>query len=128
YPLAPDPDSPWPHPHYGESKGAERYTSLPTPAHQSRREWDYRLQKERLRTARAGGPRDEALQGVDVRLDGVALSLPVLPRTLQMDHRSLKPTSAVAWTREVIHDERVWLLTEDLTWVPKDRIVPYDRV
>ncbi len=128
FPLGPNPEVALPHPHYGESRGAPRYRTLPTPEAQSFRERDLKAHMAALRSARNGEPPAESLQGVDVSFVQNTLALPSLPRTLQMDHKWLRPTSTVAWTREVSWGERMWLLTEDLTWVPKDRVVPYPAV
>ena len=38
------------------------------------------------------------------------------------------PTSTVAYSAEALADDRTWLLSADLLWVPKDRVVPYKQV
>lgn len=127
--LAPNPELPTPHPFYGESLDAQRYHRLPTEMHQRAREWDYRFQMGRIENARSGGPVHSSLQGVDLTPAGQTPPLlPDLPRTLQMPRKRLIARSTVAWTREVQHEGRTFLLTDDFTWVPKDRVRPYDPV
>ncbi len=128
-PYAHDRTRPNPHPHYGESTDARRYLTLPSTQTQRAREWDYRFRMGWIETARNGGPIHEQLQGVDLNpAPAVTIQLPSLPSTLQMSHRRLIARSSVAWTREVLHEGRSWLLTDDLTWVAKDRVKPYPRV
>jgi hypothetical protein len=45
-----------------------------------------------------------------------------------MPHRRLIARSSVAWIRQAHFEGRDFLLTDDLTWVPKDRVVPYEEV
>lgn len=118
-----------PHPFYGESIGAERYISLPTANSQSVREWDYRKRMARIAEARAGEPRVDSLLGIDLSpATEPPPVLPQLPSNLQMPHRTLIPRSTVAWMREAHFEGRDFLLTDDLTWVPKDRVKPYPEV
>lgn len=129
YPYAHNPDRPNPHPHYGETVGAYRYLQLPTEKTQRAKEWDYRFRQEWIKNALAGSPRHEQLVGVDLtQAEATELPLPELPGTLQMAHRELIPRSTVAWSAEVNHEGRSFLLTDDLTWVPKDRVAPYPEV
>jgi hypothetical protein len=125
--YAPRLDSAWPH-HYGESRGLPRYPRLPSRKKQRRREWDLEQHLERM--ARAdGGRRHASLRGVDLtpaqqeppRLEG-------LPPTLREDRKRLLPLSTVAYSTEAYHDQRSWLLTADLMWVPKDRVAMYPVV
>lgn len=127
--YAHDPDDPNPHPHYGETTGAYRYLRLPTEKAQRAKEWDFRFRREWIAKAIATGERAEALLGVDLTpAEQTTLLLPELPSTLQMAHRELIPRSTVAWSAEVLHDGRSFLLTDDLSWVPKDRVKPYEEV
>ena len=129
YPYSHDPSKPNPHPNYGETRGAYRYLQLPTERTQRAREWDYRFRLGWLENARAGNPRHEQLEGVDLTPATLtSLTLPELPSNLQMPHRELVPRSTVAWTTEVLHEGRTFLLTDDLAWVPKDKVVPYPEV
>lgn len=126
-PYAPDFDSPTPH-RYGESTDLQRYTTLPTEPQQRAREWDYRDRMAALEKARSGEP-VSFLEQIDVT-PAVASppELVGMPRTLQMDRTRLKARSTVAWSHEVEHEGRSWLLTADMTWVPKDRVKPYPDV
>ncbi len=125
-PLAAKKESPWPH-HYGESRGVERYTKLPTVEEQRGREFLYDEHLRRVTEARAGGDRHASLEGVDLTPGSpAALELPVLPATLREQRRRLNPTSTVAWSRDIVDASgRSWLLTADFTFVPKDRVAPY---
>jgi hypothetical protein len=127
--YAHNPDTPNPHLHYGETTGANRYLRLPTEKSQRAREWDFRFRQEWIQKALTTGERAEDLLGVDLTPAKLtSLALPELPSTLQMAHRELIPRSTVAWNAEVLHEGRSFLLTDDLTWVPKDRVKPYAAV
>ncbi len=129
FPLGPDPDSPTPHLSYGETAGSEVYPELPTVKHQRAREWDYRFRMKYIEDALAGGEVHDSLVGFDYEpATNKSLLLPELPRNLRMGRKRYIPDSTVAWTREVEHEGRSFLLTDDLTWVPKDRVKPYDPV
>lgn len=126
-PYAPNLASPWPH-RYGESIDLQRYVELPSVRVQRAREAHYRSHQALLSRARSGEMLD-ALLGVDTSLPApVDLELPLLPRGLQMGHDRLQARSTVAWSREQLHEGRGFLLTADLTWVPKDRVRPYPTV
>jgi hypothetical protein len=127
-PYAPNPESPWPHEHYGQSRDAQRYDALPTLEEQRQREGDLRAQMQRLSRAQRGDV-DPILLGVDLAPATPRLfEFPRFPKTLQIDRDRLIPNSTLAWTAETFHEGRSWLLTADLTWVPKDRVIPYPRV
>lgn len=129
YPYGADVKSANPHPFYGESLDAQRYTTLPTENSQAAREWDYRKRMARIAEARAGEPRVDSLVGVDLTpATEPPPTFPEFSRNLQQPHRRLIARSSVAWMREVHHEGRDFLLTDDLTWVPKDRVVPYPEV
>ncbi len=126
-PHSPQLDSPWPH-RYGESIDLQRYLELPRERTQRAREWYYRSHQALLARAR-GGDTIEALLGIDISLlQADQLLLPPLPKTLQIDRERLKPRSTVAWSREQLHEGRSFLLSSDLTWVPKDRVKAYPTV
>jgi hypothetical protein len=125
--YAPNLASPWPH-RYGESLGLERYARLPSERLQQKTEVDYLQHRARVARAQAGDT-ISALLGVDVSPSPEGeLSLPTLPRTLQMDHSRLGLRSTVAWSREQASGGRSFLLSSDLKWVPKDRVKPYPTV
>lgn len=127
--YAHDPNDPNPHPSYGETTGAYRYVRLPTEKTQRAKEWDFRFRQEWIAKAIATGERAEALLGVDLTpATETSVALPDLPGTLQMAHRELIPRSTVAWSAEVLHEGRSFLLTDDLSWVSKDRVKPYPEV
>jgi hypothetical protein len=129
YPYGANGEAANPHPFYGESIGAERYVTLPTENSQAAREWDYRKRMLRIEEARAGQPRVDSLVGIDLtRAAEPPPVLPAFPSNLQQPHRTLIPRSSVAWMREAHFEGRDFLLTDDLTWVPKDRVKPYPEV
>jgi hypothetical protein len=129
YRYGPNPDSPTPHPYYGQSLDAQRYHHLPTERQMRAREWDYRLIRQRVAEALAGGELHESLLGVDLSQRNDPVQLPEeFPRGLREGHKRLIRRSAVAWSREIVHEGRSLLLADDLTWIPKDRIVPYPPV
>lgn len=121
-------DSPWPH-RYGESLGLRRYATPPTPEQQRLREPDLRAHLERVERARSGEV-VEALLGVDLaRATGTPIEIAGLPRSVHEPRDRIVPRSAVAFTDlEVFAHDRSWLLSADLMWMPKDRIVPYPTV
>jgi L,D-transpeptidase-like protein len=57
-------------------------------------------------------------------LPGELLPIPALSDGLVR----FKRRSTVAWTREIVHDGRSFLLADDLWWVPKERVVAYPPV
>ena len=129
FPYSHDASKPNPHPHYGETRGGYRYVDLPTERTQRAKEWDYRFRMAWVESARNGEPRHEQILGVDLTpAKRTSLLLPELPRNLQMPHRKLVPRSTVAWSAEVLHEGRTFLLTDDLAWVPKDQVVPYPEI
>ena len=129
FPFSPNPGLATPHPFYGESVDAQRYLRLPSVRHQRAREWDYRFRAKHIETFRNSGERHKSLLGIDLDPGPtVPVLLPELPRTLQLPHKRLIPRSTVAWTREIQHEGRTFVLADDLTWVPKDRIKPYQKV
>lgn len=129
FPHSPDRSQPNPHPSYGESIDAERYHHPPTEMRMRAREWDFRFHQARIATAQAGGALHESLLGIDLKLpDDLAPVFSALPRGMQEGHKRLIARSAVAWTREFTHEGRAMVLTDDLVWVPKDRIRDYPEV
>ncbi len=120
-------DSPWPH-HYGESRGAQLYDELPSSEEQRAREWDLATQLERVAVARQGDVHEQ-LRGVGLTpATGDPFGLTDLPLTAHEQRRQLKLRSTVAYSREVLHEGRSFLLSADLLWVPKDRVAPYPQV
>lgn len=134
-PLGPDSTLPDPHPHYGESIDAVRYSTLPDETTMRKREPEF---------ARMQGPKTPASdlvvqerQARELAHELAALSndpetpiwlVPGLPENLRDRHPHLVKGSAVAWTRELQHAGRTLLLTDDLSWVPKDRVRPLPPV
>ncbi|MCC6214638.1 MAG: L,D-transpeptidase [Polyangiaceae bacterium] len=126
-PFAPDLSTPWPH-QYGESRGAAKYRSLPDDTEQAKREWDLADHRARLARAQSGDVHD-SLAGVDLAPAGdLPPELGALSPAMHEPRDRVRPASTVAWSREARSGDRSWLLTADLTWVPKDRVVPYPRV
>jgi hypothetical protein len=60
--------------------------------------------------------------------DDETVLLPTLPKTLQMDRSEIGRRSTLAWSRERVHHGRSFLLSSDLTWMPKDRVKAYPTV
>ncbi len=129
FPYSPDATRPNPHPFYGESIDAQRYHHPPSERNMRAREWDFRFQKKRIEQALAGGEVHESLLGVDLTVpDAEPPFIPSMPHGMQEGHKQLIARSAVAWTKEFRRDGRAMVLTDDLTWVPKDRLKIYERV
>jgi L,D-transpeptidase catalytic domain len=128
-PYAPDLNSPWPH-HYGESRGAERYRAIPTLPEEHAREWDFDAHMKAIAAALAGAKRGPSLLGVDLTpAPEASIALPkVLPPAIYENRMRLRLLSTVAWSREEEKNGRSWLLSDDLMWVPKDRVAPYPKV
>jgi hypothetical protein len=127
-PYFPKLDTPWPH-QYGESRGLQRYEELPTREQQRKKEWDLEDHLARIATARQGGEVHDSLARVDLAPAGrPAFSFTDLTSTVHEPRKALKPLSTVAYSAEVDHDGRPFLLTSDLMWVPKDRVALYPRV
>ncbi|HEY5954954.1 MAG TPA: L,D-transpeptidase [Polyangiaceae bacterium] len=125
YPYSPRADSPWPH-RYGESRGTPIYFSLPDESEQRNHEPDLRRQLERIEAARAQPVTDGPLVGVDLTPSPVqALTFPRLAASVHEAHSMLKTRSTVAYSAEVRHAGRDFLLTSDYRFVPKDRVAPY---
>ncbi len=127
-PYAPKLSTPWPH-RYGESRGVVRYSEIPKPSEQRAREWDYVEHSDRVAAAKRGEAAHDSLVGVDLApATTAAFSLGKLPSTVHEPRKRLIPTSTVAYSAEALADDRTWLLSADLLWVPKDRVVPYKQV
>jgi hypothetical protein len=127
--YSPDPTGPWPHPSYAESLGGERYGALPTREEQKQRERNLDDRLARIAAARRGEPLADLFAGIDFSPGGDdPVTFASLPAGLQIQRRYLKPESTLAYTRAVEHAERTFLLTADLTWIPKDRVRPYPKV
>lgn len=119
--------SPWPH-QYGESLDLRRYRTLPSEREQRRSEWYYQAHQTRVARLRDGHA-VPSLMGVSLeRPANTLLPLPPVPRTLRMGRSRLKRRSTVAWSEEVNHNGRPFLLSADLLWVPKDRVSVYPQV
>ena len=126
---APKLDSPWPH-EYGESRDLQRYKAIPDRTQQRRREWDLVEHLDRVARAKApGGDRHDSLKGVDLT-SATARPFPLegLPATVHEARSRLRLLSTVAYSSAVRADDRSWLLSADLMWVPKDRVAPYKKV
>jgi hypothetical protein len=127
-PHAPDLASPWPH-RYGESRELQRYPTLPTPEQQRAREWDLAQHQERVARAREGSAVHPQLEGVDLTPSpSKEIALLPLPFTVHEQRKRLRHLSTVAYSAETRAHGRDWLLTADLMWVPKDRVVVYPKI
>lgn len=115
--------------HYGQSLGAPRYGKLPDRAEQRAREPGLLQHLALVDAARRTSTVDPSLAGVDLTpapRDAVAFSM--LPVDVQAPRLSLRRDSTLAYLDEYRYQGRSFLLTPDLTWVPKDRVKPYDSV
>jgi hypothetical protein len=122
-----DRSSAFPH-RYAESLGTPLYRSLPAPATQRAREWDLKNHMKRVADARQGVA-EAALEGVDVSLtDKAPFEFPPLPPTIHEPRDKLLARSTLAYSTEVSAHDRSWLLSADMRWVPKDRVVPFERI
>lgn len=125
YPYAPRTDSPFLH-RYGESRGAPLYRSLPSLKEQYAREGDLRAQLERIERVRRGEPIPPSLLQVDLTdSPSDALVFPKLRANIHEAHTRLLNRSTVAYSAEVRHEGRNFLLTSDYAFVPKDRVAVY---
>ncbi len=121
-------DTAWPH-EYGESRGLRRYKSLPSPELQKQREWDLTQHLAQVEAARRGEKRSRNLEGVDLSVaNAQPFPLPEFPRTVYEVRDRLLLNSTVAYSKQVDHEGRTFLLSADMSWVPKDRVVPYPKV
>jgi hypothetical protein len=108
--------------HYGVSVGAPQYRRIPTAEEQREHEKD--LDAYLAHPA----PADEDKGGtVDTRPSG-QLPAPVLMRYLQvanpplLNEKDAYAGMKVSWTQEFDANGRTWLLTPDMTFVPKDKV------
>jgi hypothetical protein len=125
---SPDLYSPAPY-RYAESLGAERYETLPDRAAQRAREPGLSQFFALVERARQGGPREELLLGVDLTpATEEAVPFTRLPLDIQFQRKRLRRDSTLAYTGEYTHEDRTFLLTPDLAWVPKDRVRPFSPV
>lgn len=126
-PFAARLDSPWPH-RYGESRELRLFQTIPKPDFWPLREKDWTAHQARLERARRG---DIAalLQGVDLTpATGEPFAIEGLPPSAHEPRDRLRDRSTVAYSAEALAHDRSWLLSADLRWVPKDRVVPYPKV
>ncbi|WP_437768774.1 L,D-transpeptidase [Sorangium sp. So ce281] len=60
-----------------------------------------------------------------LRVDGI--DAPAWPKGLHdLRHMQVRPRSSVAWTEEVEAGGATWLWASDLTFIPKDKVKPYE--
>ncbi|CAN92513.1 hypothetical protein sce2354 [Sorangium cellulosum So ce56] len=60
-----------------------------------------------------------------LRVDGI--DAPAWPEGLHdLRHMQVRPRSSVAWTEEVEAGGATWLWASDLTFIPKDKVKPYE--
>ena len=119
--VLPDTAAPYPF-HFGISMGAPRYRRVPTPAEQ--RQVEPNLDQHLASVAASsGGPAD----AMEAQPAGAAPS-PAFLRYAALRRKS--PVHAeeafagmkVSWAREFDAEGRTWLLTPDLTLIPKDKV------
>jgi hypothetical protein len=125
--YAADTSSPFPH-RYAESRGTPLYAAIPPPEKQRQREFDLVNHLKRVSQARQGTA-ESALAGVDLTMaQAPAFELPEMPASVREPRDKLLPRSTVAYSAEVAAHDRSWLLTHDMRWIPKDRVVPFAPV
>ncbi len=123
-PYAPRTERAYPY-RYGESVGLRRFDRLPT---QAEAEALYPKTREQmlLRDMARTGQVPEKLRGIDFSDAPVTpLSLPELAPGTHEPYLDVPTESTVAWSAETFAEGRSWLLTYDLSFVPKDRVKPY---
>lgn len=114
---------------YAESLGAPRYSSLPTPEQVSDREPDLRAYLRVLDDMARGAVSVPILAGADRRpATEPAEALLGLPSELQVQRWTWPRRSTIAYLGAYSHDSRSFLLTADLTWIPRERTRPYAPV
>lgn len=95
----------------------------------ARREPEFNLHQERVSRALWHADTHDSLFGLDLSAAVESPpTWPAFPNNVRELHKHLVRGSAVAWTREFNHQGRTFLLTDDLSWVPKDRVRPLPRV
>lgn len=122
-PHAPNLRTAWPHV-YGESRGVPRYTQLPALAHN-----DPKADSDKpvLAPASATTPLPDQ-SALLARLDHDPFGLVTLPQTVYEGRTRLLPASTVAYSSELTREDGTYLLTADMTWVPKNLVKPYAHV
>jgi hypothetical protein len=114
---------------FAESLGAEHYDRLPERAAQRAREPDLERHLALVESARSGGTRDASLAGVDLApARRTAEPFALMPVDLQVQRKNFRRNSTLAFLDEYSYEGRSYLLTTDLSWVPKDRVRPFDSV
>lgn len=120
---------------YGESVGAPRYFSLPSPSYQRAMEVDLDKHLTRIHAIREPfregrtAAIDPTYAGIDPLPAGVPFpELPVIPNLVHENRDRVIRGSTVAWSRS--YDDpsgRTFLYTSDHALVPKDRVKPYPK-
>lgn len=122
---APDFSMASPH-RYAESLGSPRYATLPTPADVHDREPDLAAYLRVLDAVSRGTFDNPIFTGADrAPAEVPAESLPGLPADLQVQRWTWPRRSTIAHLGAFEHDSRAFLLTADLTWIPRERTRPY---
>ncbi len=126
YPYRPRLDSPWPHKYAWIHAPLTKYQAPPDLKTQQQRERGFRSHFAEVKKARQAENIDnfpEFLGQLDPSLSGrQAPQLPELPRGLQETQTRLIGRSAITYVDEFDVDDRSFLMTGDLGWIPKDRV------
>ncbi len=126
YPHRPRVESPWPHKYAAVHAPLRRYGELPDLERQKSWERGFEEHFAAVLEARKTGSIEhfpEALGQLDPSLSGKQPpKIPPLPKGLSEDAPKIVARSAMTYVTEADFGDRSFLLTGDLSWVPKDRV------
>lgn len=131
YPYRPRLDLAWPHSYAATHSSLTKFTTAPDHVVQKQQEHGYESHFAEVKKARtAGNIKNFAdyLGKLDVSLSGKAApQLGQLPSGLQESQTKLVDRSALSFVEQFDIDDRSFLLTGDLGWIPKDRVEILER-
>lgn len=131
YPYRPDLDSPWPHNYAATHSSLTKFATLPSELAQKQQERGYEAHFAEVKKARLAGNIEnfpDYLGKLDPSLSGKpAPVLGQLPSGLQENQSKLVDRSAISFIDQFDVEDRSFLLTGDLGWVPKDRVELLER-
>ncbi len=121
-PFAPNLDSAWPHA-YGESRGLKRYVRLP-PLEHAEDGAPSTVAKAVTTAEQTSTPPFQPVK----QLEHDPFGLVELAGPVHEGRTRLLPLSTVAYSAELERRDGTYLLAADMTWVPKNRVTPYQKV